>query len=48
MKTHHGAEDKSQLEQQICGSALIFYIVRKNWPHASYASESYAGWLADR
>ena len=28
-RTHHGAMDKSQLEQQICDSMSIFCIVRK-------------------
>ena len=39
-----------KLEQQICVSALIFCIVRKNWPYSSTASGSYgrqAGRQAD-
>ena len=38
-------------EYQICGSALIFCTVRKNWAHTPTASGSYnklAGWLYGR
>ena len=31
-RTHYGTGDESKLEQQICGSALILYNVRKIGP----------------
>ena len=31
-RTHYGTVDESKLERQICGSALIFYNVRKIGP----------------
>ena len=40
-RTHLGAMDKSLSEQQISVSALIFCIVRKNWPYPPTASGSY-------
>ena len=46
-RTYHGAMDKSWSEQQICVSASIFCIVRKNWPYPPTASRCYGrkeGW----
>ena len=40
-KIHHGATEKSLSEQQTCVRALIFYIVRKNWPYPPTTSGSY-------
>ena len=40
-KTHYGAIDKSQLEQQIRGSMNISCIVTKNWSYPPTTSGSY-------
>ena len=45
---HHGAMDKSYSEQQICVSASIFCIVRKNWPYRPTISGSYSRWQEGR
>ena len=40
-RAHHGAIDKSYLEQQICVSALTFCILWKNWPYPPTSSGTY-------
>ena len=37
----HGVVDESSAEQQVCVSASIIFVVRKNWAYPPSASRSY-------
>ena len=37
----HGTVDESSAEQQVCVSASITFVVRKNWAYPPSASGSY-------